>query len=160
MDYGDEDVGPALKRLRKAAGLSGTQLAAKIGRSGANVSRIERAGSNPKVESLLRYLKAIGADFGDLHRELREPGDPLDDAVAAVNQRIRDDPTYRQLARSMLERFGGPEPPPALRTLADLIDRQGDQLDQQADEMKDHDDRLRRLEGERSPGAGDDPDER
>ena len=150
MDYGDRDIGPALKRLRKAAGLSGTQVAAKIGRSAANVSRIERADSNPKLESLMRYLRAIDADLGDLHREVREPGDPLDDAVAAVEQRIRDEPSYRQLAKSMLERFGGPEPPPALSALADLIDRQGDLLEQQGEEIEIHAERLRRLEGERS----------
>ncbi len=160
MDYGHDDVGPALKRLREAAGLSGTQLAAKIGRSGANVSRIERSDSNPKMASLMRYLRAIDADLGDLHRELREPGDPLDDAVAAVNQRIREDPSYRRLAKSMLERFGGPEPPPALRALADLIDRQGEQLEQQVDEMKDYDERLQRLEGDRSPDPGSETEER
>ena len=160
MDYGHDDVGPALKRLRETAGLSGIQLAEKIGRSGANVSRIERPGSNPKMETLMRYLRAVGADLGDLHHELREPGDPLDDAVAAVHQRIREDPSYRQLAKGMLERFGGPEPPPALRGLADLIDRQGEQIEQQADEMKDYDERLRRLEGEGPAQPAGDLDER
>ena len=150
MDYGQDDIGPALKRLRKAAGLPANRLAARIRRSGANVSRIERSGSNPKLSSLLRYLDAVGADLGDLHAELRESGDPLDDAVAAVDRRIREDAAYRQLARSMLERFGGPEPPPALRALADLIDRQGEQLDRQADQVQDHGERLRRLEEERT----------
>ena len=156
MDYRQDDVGPALKRLRKAAGLPANQLAARIRRSGANVSRIERSGSNPKLSSLLRYLDAIGADLGDLHRELRELVDPLDDAVAAVDQRIREDATYRELARSMLERFGGPEPPPALRALADLIDRQGDEIEQQSDQMKDYGERLRRLEEERAGGEAED----
>ncbi len=159
MDYEHEDVGPALKRLREAAGLSGTELAAKIGRSGANVSRIERSGANPKLATLMRYLRAIGADLGELHREVREPGDPLDDAVAAVEQRIREDRSYRELARGMLERFGGAEPPPALRALADLIDRQGDQIEQQNDQIKDNDERLRRLEEERPEDPAGDLDE-
>ncbi len=149
MDYGHEDIGPALKRLREAAGIAQNELAAKIKRSGANLSRIERSGSNPKLASLLRYLKAIDADLSDLHREVAEGGnDPLDDAVAAVDQRIREDKSYRELARSMLERFGGPDPPPALAALADLIDRQGDQIEQQ-------DERLRRLEGETGPKSND-----
>lgn len=152
MDYGHDDVGPALKRLREAAGLAQNQLAAKIGRSGANVSRIERAGCNPKLASLLRYLEAIGADLEDLHRELRESVDPLDEAVAAVHQRIIDDPTYRQLARGMLERFGGPEPPPALRALADLIDRQGEQIEQHSLEMGEVKGRLGELE-QKAPEA-------
>ncbi len=150
MGHGHEDIGPALKRLREAAGIAQNRLAAKIQRSGANLSRIERQGANPKVASLMRYLHAIDADLGDLDREIREGGsDPLDDAVAAVDQRIREDPTYRELARNMLERFGGPEPSPALRALADLIDRQADQLEDQGR-------RIRRLEGDASP-EGEEP---
>ncbi len=152
MDYAHEDIGPALKRLREAAGIPQNQLAAKIRRSGANVSRIERSGSNPKVSSVMRYLRAIDADLGDLHRELRAGGDPLDDAVAAVDQRIREDPSYRRLAKSMLERFGGPEPPPALQALAALIDRQGDVLEQQGE-------RLRRLEEQPPEDPREKPDE-
>ncbi len=152
MDYGHEDIGPALKRLREAAGIAQKELAAKIERSGANLSRIERPGSNPKVASLMRYLKAIDADLSDLAREVAEGvNDPLDDAVAAVDQRIREDKSYRALARSMLERFGGSDPPPALAALAELIDRQGDQIEQQ-------DERLRRLEGEAGPKTGDPPE--
>lgn len=141
MDYGREDVGPALKRLREAAGIRQNRLAAKIRRSGANVSRIEREGSNPKLETLFRYLEAIDADFGALHEELGEGGDPLDELVATVDRKIREDRSYRQMARDMLERFGGPEPPPALRALAEVIDSQGEQLVELGE-------RLRRLEGE------------
>ena len=141
MDYGRDDVGPALKRLREAAGIRQNRLAARIERSGANVSRVERAGSNPKLETLLRYLEAIGADFADLHRELGVDDDPLEELVATVDLKIREDAGYRQVARDMLERFGGSEPPPALRALAEVIDRQGEQLAEQ-------DERLRRLEGE------------
>ena len=149
MDYGQDDVGPALQRLRKAAGLQQKEVARAIERSGPNVSRIEQPGSNPKLGTLLRYLAAVGANFEDLHRELREgASDPLDDAVAAVDQRIREDPAFRQLARGMLERFGGPEPPPALQALADLIDRQGDQLEQQQRQLEVYEGRLRRVEGE------------
>ncbi len=149
MDYRPEDVGPALRRLRKAAKLQQKQVAGAIQRSGANVSRIERPGSNPKLASLLRYLEAIGGDLGELHRELRvQPADdPLEDAVARVDQRIREDPTFRQLARGMLERFGGPEPPPALAALADLIDRQGDQLEQQAEVVRRQEEQMAEVEG-------------
>ncbi len=154
MDYSHRDIGAALGRLRKAAGLRQEQLAAKIGRSGATVSRLEQPGSNPNASSLTRYLAAVGADFGELHREMREgTSDPLDDAVATVDQRLREDPSFRQLARGMLERFGGPEPPPALRALADLIDRQGDEIEQQAgavrrqkEQMETYEGRLRKIE--------------
>jgi transcriptional regulator with XRE-family HTH domain len=148
MDYGREDVGPALKRLREAAGIRQNRLAAKLRRSGANVSRIEREGSNPKLETVFRYLEAIGADFADLARELGEGDDPLDELVATVDRKIREHSDYREMARGMLERFGDPEPPPALRALAELIDRQGE-------ELAEHGERLRRLEGESA--AGDEP---
>ncbi len=164
MDYGHDDVGPALKRLRKAAGMHQHELAAKIQRSGANVSRVERPGSNPKLVTLMRYLEALGVDLSDLHRELREhTSDPLDDAVAAVDQRIREDRNFRQLARGMLERFGGPDPPPPLQALADLIDRQGDELEQQAvvvrrqnEQIEAQEGRLRKLEELAAP-EGEEP---
>ncbi len=158
MDYGHDDVGPALQRLRKAAKLQQKEVASAIRRSGANVSRIEQPGSNPKIASLLRYLEAVGSDLGELHRELREQApDPLDDAVATVDQRLREDESFRQLARGMLERFGGPEPPPALSALADLIDRQGDQLEQQAEAVRRQKEQMAEVEGRLSQLEGPPP---
>lgn len=154
MDYEIGDIGPALKRLRKAAGLAQNRLADKIRRSNANVSRLEQPGSNPKLATLLRYLAGIDADLGDLHRELQEPGDPLEETVANVERRLEDEPAFRELARAMIERFGGPEPPPALRALADLIDRQAEQIERQKERLEDYDERLRRLEEGSMRGEG------
>lgn len=116
------DIGPALQRLRENRGFRQAHVAERLGRSTQTVSRLEQPGSNPQTSSLLRYLEAIGATLADLEAELEAPADPLDAAVATVNARIRDEPAFRNLAREMLERYGGPDLPPALRTLADMID--------------------------------------
>jgi len=131
------DVGPALQRLRESRGIRQAQVAERMGKSTQTVSRLEQPGSNPQTSSLLRYLEAIGATLADLEAELQAPADPLDEAVATVSARIRDEPAFRGLAREMLERYGGPDLPPALRTLADMIDGL--------------EDRVRRLEEQSAP---------
>ena len=73
--------------------------------------------------------------------------------MTLVDKRIREDPSYRQLARDMLERFGGPELPPGLRALADLVDRQGEQIERQKEQLDDYEGRLSKLEGQ-GPEAG------
>lgn len=159
MDYDHEGIGTALKRLRQATGMPQNQLAAKIRRSGANVSRLERPGSNPKMSTLLRYLAAIDADLGDLARELREHGDsPKEAFTAGGEQRLRENPSSRQLARSMLVSFGASEAPPALCALVHLVDRQGETLTWHQEQIDDCKRRLRQLEIE-SPAGEEAPED-
>ncbi len=58
-----------------------------------------------------------------MSREPLDLDDPLEAAIAESDQRLRDEPAYRDLARRMLERFAGPHPPPALAELMDRIDQ-------------------------------------
>jgi DNA-binding Xre family transcriptional regulator len=56
-------VGAELARLRQRRGLSQTQLAAKAGMSGPNVSRIETSpGQNLTLQTLGRLARALGRD--------------------------------------------------------------------------------------------------
>ena len=132
--YGLEDVGPALRRLRKARGLRQGEVAAKMGISRNGPSRYEQPGTNLQLSNLLGYLDALGATFDDLHRELtgEVEKDPLnaalDEQIRISDERMRDEPAYRRLAMRLLERFGGPEVAPELRALAELIDEQDRRL--------------------------------
>lgn len=150
MTYDRDQLGPALRVLRESRGLKQADVARAIGRSGPNVSRLERAGANPQAASLLAYLEAIGATLADLHQELDDRGaavaEALDRQVAEGRARLADEPSYRRMARDLLERYGGPELPPGLRGLADLVDEQEARLD-------DHDAQLRELERRLAPGG-------
>ena len=125
--YDPKEIGPALQRLRESRGLKQAELAQRLGRSTQTISRLEQAGANPQGSSLLRYLDAVGATLSDFAAEIRS-GDPLDEAVLAVEQRLRDEPELRRLAAEMLERFCGSEVAPELRALAALIDSQEKRL--------------------------------
>ena len=68
--HSGKNIGPALQRLRKSRGLTQRQLAARLGRSPQNVSRIEQYGSNPFLGTMLKYLDALGCSLTELHVEL------------------------------------------------------------------------------------------
>jgi len=53
------DLAETLRRLRKAAGLSGERLAVRCSMSQAKISRIERGKSTPSVVDVERILKAL-----------------------------------------------------------------------------------------------------
>ncbi len=129
-----EDLGPALKRLRAAKGLTQEAVAVKFGRQVQTISRLEQPGANPKAKTLLRYLEAVGADLAALQRAL---ADPLAREIREDDERLRTDPAYRQLVRGMLTDLGGPTPAPEIR---DVLER-----------IEDQERRIRRLEA--SQGA-------
>ncbi len=135
MTYHRDDIGPALKVMRKARRLKQSDVAKTIGRSEPSISRLERAGSNPQLSNLLSYLDALDANLLDLHHQLAQK-DPvslaLDQQFAQSEQRLKADPAYRQMARDLIERFGGGDLPPGLRAMAGLLDE--------------HDARLRAIE--------------
>ncbi len=99
---GETKIGPALKRLRKAAGLRQKDLAAELRVSKSVPSRLESQSSNPRLTTLVSYLNAIGADFSDLQRELDGGGDP---EAATVGPRQR--PTLEERVERIEEALLG-----------------------------------------------------
>ena len=85
-----EYLGPALKRLRAAKGLTQEALAVKFGRQVQTISRLEQPGSDLKVSTLVRYLNALDATFEDLDGALN---DPLAVEIREDDERLRTDPT-------------------------------------------------------------------
>ncbi len=114
-----EDLGPALKRLRAARGLTQEALAVRFGRQVQTISRLEQPGSNLKVTTLLRYLNALDASFDDLHRAIN---DPLAREIREDDERLRTDPPYRELVHGMLSKLGGPNPAPEIRAMLERIE--------------------------------------
>jgi transcriptional regulator with XRE-family HTH domain len=58
----DEPIGATLARLRRASGLSGSELGRRAGMSQAKVSRIETGVLNPSTADVGRLARALGAD--------------------------------------------------------------------------------------------------
>ncbi len=114
-----EDLGPALKRLRMAKGLTQEALAVRFGRQVQTISRLEQPGSDMKVSTLLRYLNALDASLADLHRSIN---DPLAREIREDDERLRTDPPYRELVHGMLSDLGGPNPAPEIRTMLERIE--------------------------------------
>ena len=52
--------GTIVRTARRAAGLSQTELAARMSTTQSAVARLERAGSNPRIETLDAALRATG----------------------------------------------------------------------------------------------------
>jgi transcriptional regulator with XRE-family HTH domain len=78
----DEPVGAALARLRRASGMTGTQLAAHVGMSQPKISRIERGVGNPDPTDVAALAGALGADKMLVHalmEQARRSHDKLTD---------------------------------------------------------------------------------
>jgi transcriptional regulator with XRE-family HTH domain len=58
----DESIGATLARLRRASGLSGTEVGRRAGISQAKVSRIETGAVAPTLGDIGRLARALGAD--------------------------------------------------------------------------------------------------
>ena len=59
-------LGPALVWLRERSGKTGKGVAEETGLSRYQVSRYECGRRRPDIQSILRYLDAVGADLGQL----------------------------------------------------------------------------------------------
>ncbi len=114
-----EDVGPALKRLRAAKGLTQEEVAVRFGRQVQTISRLEQPGSNLQATTLLRYLNALGASFADLQRAL---DDPLAREIREDDERLKTDAPYRELVHGMLSELGGPKPVPEIEAVLERIE--------------------------------------
>ncbi len=100
------EVIEALARLRRAARLTQRELGVKMGVNHSTVASFERTGANPRLQSLLRYLDAVGATVSDLAREIDGPSDPVQTAIDTVDHRLEDEPLYRRAMLEDLARFG------------------------------------------------------
>lgn len=56
----DRPIGEFVRRIRKQAGLSQTQLATQIGTTQSAVSRWERGGDEPRLSTLANIIRACG----------------------------------------------------------------------------------------------------
>ncbi len=101
-----EKVITALARLRRLARLTQRELGDRMGVDHSTVASFERTGANPRLISLLRYLDAAGATLADLAREVERPGDPVQAAIDADDQRLEDEPIHRREMGEDLARFG------------------------------------------------------
>lgn len=63
-------IGPRLRAARAAAGLSQTQLAARLGVTQQMISKVERADATPPLDTIAAYAAAIGADPATLDDRL------------------------------------------------------------------------------------------
>lgn len=64
-----ESIGEMLRQARVKSGLTGTELAARLGLSKVRVSQLERVGLDIEVSTLVRVADALGYE---LHLELVE----------------------------------------------------------------------------------------
>jgi transcriptional regulator with XRE-family HTH domain len=67
-----ENIGEMLRQARVKSGLTGTELAARLGLSKARVSQLERVGLDIEVSTLVRVADALGCE---LHLELVQRAD-------------------------------------------------------------------------------------
>ncbi len=126
-----------LRSLRRQRGLRQAQVAERMGRSPATVSRLEQAGVNPQWQTLMRYLEAIDVTLTELDEELARLdenttalGDLLDEQLEREAKRLEAEPGYRHLAAELIRRFGGDELPAGMLTLAEMLDAHGERIDQ------------------------------
>ena len=66
-------LGEALKELRWDARMKQVEVCRATGLTAPQVSRYENGRETPTLESLVKYLSAVGADFADLQRVLSAP---------------------------------------------------------------------------------------
>ena len=72
----DPRLGQAMRRMRELRRLTLRQVADRMGRKPSfitHIARWERGTTSPSADNLWRYLRAIGASFAALERELRPP---------------------------------------------------------------------------------------
>jgi transcriptional regulator with XRE-family HTH domain len=101
--HGRVAPGELIRRTRLKAGLTQTELARRIGTTQSAVARLEREGSNPRVETLERALLASGGELV-LRSSQRRPS--VDETLIARQLRMTPaerlkafEASYRDVAR-------------------------------------------------------------
>jgi transcriptional regulator with XRE-family HTH domain len=113
---GTEGLGPILRQIRKARGLSQQALASRAGLSRNFLAKVERAEANPTLDTLRRISTGLGASIGELLGEELSTDAPPDmvpvplvaDAVAAGPPIIVADQVerYEHLPYTLLRSLG------------------------------------------------------
>jgi len=98
-------LGPQLRRLRQARGMTLDALAAAIGMDKGYLSRLERGQKAPSVATLLRLSAALGASVAELLGEAL-PADAI--RISRAPQRRRSAPGPATHGMEMLTEGAGP----------------------------------------------------
>lgn len=69
-----EGLGPAIRQVRRARGLTLEEVAVEVGASVAHLSRMESGTRQPSLDGLLRVAAALGVEVGELFEVSEEPG--------------------------------------------------------------------------------------
>ena len=103
-----QSIGANIKAKRRALGVNQGELAATLGLTQANVSRIEASVKGPSGEMLLSIAGALGCDVRELLgvEENGQPAQELDeDAKTFVLNAMKGDPQFGIHLRSFVKDF-------------------------------------------------------
>jgi transcriptional regulator with XRE-family HTH domain len=99
-----QSIGANIKAKRRALGLNQGELAAALGLTQANVSRIESSAKGPSGEMLLSIADALGCDVRELLGVVEKGGQTIqqldDDAKMFVLNAMKSDPQFGIYLRS------------------------------------------------------------
>jgi transcriptional regulator with XRE-family HTH domain len=86
-----------VREARRSAGLSQAELAAMLGTTQSAISRLERRGANPRVETLARVLSACGQE---LAFDARPHRSSVDESQIAERLRLSPGERIKSFERS------------------------------------------------------------
>jgi transcriptional regulator with XRE-family HTH domain len=101
-----QSIGANIKAKRRALGLNQGDLAAALGLTQANVSRIESSVKGPGGEMLLSVARALGCDVRELlgaEEDGQHPAQLDDDARTFVLNAMKGDPQFGIYLRSFVK---------------------------------------------------------
>jgi transcriptional regulator with XRE-family HTH domain len=84
-----------IKEARKAAGLTQSELAERMGTTQSVIARLESPQANPRLDTMLRAVAATGHDL-DAH--LKPTSAPVDESLIAANLRLEPAERLRRFA--------------------------------------------------------------
>lgn len=82
-------IGPALRRLKEASGLSYEDLGEILGKKRTTVATLCENNSNPQWGSIADFLNALELSVSDLAEEIRDPGG-LRKTVAELQRQVEE----------------------------------------------------------------------
>jgi transcriptional regulator with XRE-family HTH domain len=88
------DAGALIKSSRLKAGLTQTELAKRMGTTQSAIARLERPGSNPRLDTLRRAMLATGGDLA-VRSTRRKPG--VDETLIAKQLRLSPEQRLRSM---------------------------------------------------------------
>ena len=101
-----QSIGAIIKAKRLALGLTQEDLAAKLGLTQANISRIEANSKGPSAEMLIAIAEALGCDVHELlgiEKEGRISPQLDEDAKTFVLKAMKGDPQFGMYLRSFAQ---------------------------------------------------------